>query len=446
MARFRPIVTIAAVLLVAAGPLVGRHVEVQGAAAPILGTPIVSSIGLPRAFGICNPCADLDGDGRVDLAVTTEGSSTDPLSGRLVIMHNNGDGSFAVAQALPLLTTAEIPAGSPPDAMSIGRDVAVVDVNHDGHPDLIVADSGKPQFAGTPGDVPGWILVFLNDGSGHFTRTAYRVASRPLGMALGDFNGDGNLDIGIDNEDVGSVQLLLGDGKGHFTVKAPVDLSSLCSSPHFPAAGDFTRDGKLDMLEPCNNNGPVLLLPGNGDGTFGAPLVAASLADVNRPHQIAVADFLHTAKVGPKAAGHLDFAVTDTGASGPAGRVTVRLGTGPGAFETAPGSPYPVTDVPGTSSSYPKVGDFNADGRTDIAVVSSALNAEKDIVILLNQSDNAPSMFTADPGGPYVVSTATATQLRELTVTDFNGDGKPDVAVVVRPNSGNSSVAILLHT
>lgn len=395
--------------------------------ASVFGPASHFGLGAPRPFGISDPAADLNGDGSVDLAVTTEGTATEPASGVLVVMANNGSGSFTPAASHPLLLPSDL---GPPPARSIGRGVASVDVTGDNRPDVLVVDAGKPQFAA--GDVPGFLLVYRNEGGGAFTRLpAMRVGRRPLGMALADYNSDGRLDIGIDLEDADGLQMLLGNGDGTFSILQTRDVP--CDSPHFPSAGDFNEDGRADLLIPCNNNGPVLLFPGNGNGTVGAPITAVSPPVVARPHVLTVADFNGQ---------HLDFAVANTGPVG--GRVSVLLGNGQGGFFEEPGSPYPGT--PNGSTAFIKSGnvtgtpDLTADGRPDLLYTSGNQGVPNFLVLL----ERKAAGFDQAVGSPYLTGT---TLLRELTVADLNADGQNDAAVVERPASATAigTIAVLLH-
>ena len=124
--------------------------------------------------------------------------------------------------------------------------------------------SGQSQF--TPG---------LSAGA--FPRTDFTTGTSPAGVATGDFNGDGNLDIVVANQAADTVSILLGDGKGGFaahndfaTAPGPVALTTI----------DFDRDGKLDLAVACDTAGMIELFRGNGDGTFAAPV---SLAAGNNP-------------------------------------------------------------------------------------------------------------------------------------------------------------------
>src|SRR5271156_6774862 len=84
-------------------------------------------------------------------------------------------------------------------------------------------------------------------------------------VAVGDFNGDGKLDLAVANNDGGNVSILLGNGDGTF--QTALDFS-VESGPSSLAVGDFNRDGKLDLAVANNVSGNVSILLGNGDGTF----------------------------------------------------------------------------------------------------------------------------------------------------------------------------------
>src|ERR1035438_4809239 len=87
-------------------------------------------------------------------------------------------------------------------------------------------------------------------------------------VAVGDFNGDGKLDLAVDNPgSPGTVSMLLGNGDGTF--QAPVN-SAAGPGSHSLVVGDFNGDGKLDLA--MGANGAVTVLLGNGDGTFQAPI------------------------------------------------------------------------------------------------------------------------------------------------------------------------------
>ena len=171
--------------------------------------------------------------------------------------------------------------------------IAVGDLNHDGTPDLVVANYGTEQN----GDY-GNVAVLLGKGDGiHFdppVRYPVGKYEDPIWLALGYFKGDGNLDVAVTTQNSNAVHVFLGNGDG--TLSRPRSFFASSAGAGSIVAADFNRDGRLDLAvtscsipKPCH----VVVLLGNGDGTFQAP--KQFHVGVN-PVQLVVADFTHDGK------------------------------------------------------------------------------------------------------------------------------------------------------
>lgn len=348
--------------------------------------------------------------------------------------------------------------GSGPKAMAVG------DFNGDGKLDLAVANNCY-GFSDCNVNWPGTVSILLGDGAGNFTLTSTVSTgewSWPTSIAVGDFNGDGKLDLAITDWSQDTVSILLGDGTGNFTLASRPGTGNYCTE--FVAAGDFNGDGKLDLAVAnsgaTNSPGTVSILLGDGTGNF---TLHSSIAEGGGPVSLAVGDF--------NGDGNLDLAVASWGSNA----LSILLGDGTGNF-----TPF-SSPVAGSYEASVVTGDFNHDGKLDLAVTSSAWS---EIWIMLgdgagnfslaatleptNDIFNPPVLadFNGDNNldlavGGYYYSKAFVllgdgtdnfnpnafpptggSNPIALAVGDFNGDGKLDLAAL---NAGNDTVSILLQ-
>jgi len=320
----------------------------------------------------------------------------------------------AVAAGSPVLLTFASAPGSPFAVGNRPTDIVVGDFNGDGKLDFAVTNVGSNT-----------VSVLLGDGRGGFTDapgSPIPVGNSPFHIAVGDFNRDGNLDLAVTNASSNSVSVLLGNGRGGFTA-APGSPFVVDFGPEGIAVGDFNGDGKPDLAILTYQGGNhVSVLLGDGSGGFinapGAPF-NVGIGDVS----IAVGDF--------NGDGNLDLAAPNAGSN----TVSVLLGDGKGGFSDAPGSPIPVGNFPADIA----VGDFNGDGKLDLAITNIAtrfpsLTVTSNVSVLLG---NGKGGFTAAPGSPFDVGN----QPFGIAVGDFNGDRKLDLAVA---NTRGNNVSVLL--
>ncbi|HEX3745061.1 MAG TPA: FG-GAP-like repeat-containing protein [Bryobacteraceae bacterium] len=325
----------------------------------------------------------------------------------------NGNVSYSAATAVTRTFTVSMANASgalqaAANPLAVGgkpESVAVGDFNGDGRPDLATANYND-----------GTVTVLIANLSGGYTAATgspFSVGTNPQSVAVGDFNGDGHQDLAVANFGSNNVTILLGDGMGGFAAAtgSPVTAGT---QPVSAAVGDFNGDGVQDLAIANSGGGSVSILLGNGSGGFtaanGSPFPVGS-----NPSSIAVGDF--------NGDGAQDLAVANLGD----GTVTVLLANMSGGFTAPTGSPFNVGSMPYSVA----VGDFNADGKADLAIANSHGN---NVTVLMGNGSGGFSAFT---GSPFSVGTTPYA----VAVADFNGDGIPDLATA---NFGGSNISVLL--
>jgi hypothetical protein len=321
------------------------------------------------------------------------------VSPEVQVFLGNGDGTFG-----------------PPTAYDVGQGtgpLAVADLNHDGNLDIIVANSACPD-----GVCSDEVSVLLGNGDGTFQApVTYAVPGRVGGLVMGDFNGDGKLDIAMVNQAISEtsacdcVSVLLGKGDGTFQEPAIITYVP-AGYPEALAAGHFSSNKNLDLAVTLSfeSTGKVQVFLGNGDGTF-TPGETYVLAP--EPISIVAADFRNDHKT--------DLAVAEFEGMG----VAVLLGNGDGTFE------QPVVYKVSTASA--------------VAAADLSNNGILDLVVASDYPSGSATVFMGNGNGTFqepVVYKAGEFPFA-VAIADFNGDHLPDITM---PDLDGSVEYVLLNT
>ncbi|HEX8190360.1 MAG TPA: FG-GAP-like repeat-containing protein, partial [Pyrinomonadaceae bacterium] len=323
---------------------------------------------------------DFDNDGKQDLATASS------------FVKGKGDGTFAPAAALPA-TFGWIVSG---------------DFNKDGNLDLagttIIIDA--PNAGGIPA-----VGVMFGDGAGHFAApvrspTAGREVSR---LTVGDFDGDGNPDLGATNGTSADVNALLGNGAGSFTV-GPAYVAGIF--PDELVAADYDGDGRQDLAVLNRNlftdEGGVTVLAGTGAGGFVGARSFLTTRPQLRAVEVTADDFTGDGRLDLLSVNTLD--------------VTLMPGLAPGEF----GPPVVVASGGnfggGIDTSSYSTRDFNGDGRPDLAFL--ALDSSNGV------SQSRVKVFFNNGSGAFTAASDTLLPFNTNALfRDFNGDGYQDLVI-----------------
>jgi glucose/arabinose dehydrogenase len=281
--------------------------------------------------------ADLNGDGKIDLATCSQGDS------KISILINNGDGTYKSAVNYNGTT------GS--------HELALADLDGDG--DLDIAQCGWGASL---------VRTLFNNGSGVFGGAKdYAVGSAPHSVVAEDFNGDGRIDLAVADLSSSNLAVLTNKGGGAFN---SAKFYATGSAPHSVRAADFNRDGKMDLVAACQSSNALSVLLGNGDGTFKTK-VNYAVGPV--PKGVAIGDLNND--------GFLDLVAANTANNYPSGSdpagmtISVLFGRGDGTF--GPQTVFNTGDTPFCVT----LGDFDGDGDLDAATANWHSN---DVTILKN--------------------------------------------------------------
>jgi len=410
-------------------------------------------------FGNTHVAADLNGDGRLDLAGSGASSAA--------VMINNGDGTFQARVDYPVAGQAQdvaagdfnsdgrmdlvITINTPQISLSLllgngdgtfnapinfpntsGFDspsVVATDLNNDGKLDVVILHSIACFTA--PCRAAETISVMLGNGDGTFQTRELAAAQHMHRMTAGDFNLDGIKDLAIGAENT-QLHILLGVGDGTFLRQPPMtlipggDLFSACNDVD---VADFNGDTIQDLVVPLGNGHGNVVLLGNGDGTFRQSFRITENA-VNSPLNLAVADF--------NGDGFQDIARAM--GNGDSGLMEIANGNGDGTFQALIRYLVPP-DRSSIGGVFITASDFNGDGKPDVAL--GVGGASPGLRSLINTTGAAP------PPPPPAPVTVSALILNPSTVTGGNAvtgtvtlNAKVQTAAAVRLASNNAAATV----
>jgi Bacterial Ig-like domain (group 3)/FG-GAP-like repeat len=382
--------------------------------------------------------ADVNRDGKPDIIVADDcaiGTAFCSPEGSVGVLLGNGDGTFK-----GVVTYSSGGNGS------FASQAAVVDVNGDGKPDILVS-----SYCSVSTCLNGTVGVLLGNGDGTFQPAVItEIAGDASSLAVVDVNRDGKPDLLVTIPSSGDVAVLLGNGDGTF--QSAVSYATGGPSATWVSVSDLNGDGKPDLVvgnqwQTQNALNTLGVLLGNGDGTF-QPAVSYVLNGGPSPIAISLGDL--------NGDGKPDIIVSEGvpagGFLGPAS-VDVLLGNGDGTFKSA------VTyNAGGRGPGGVVLADVNGDGTPDV-VVGNECPAEGTIcgeslpgvvsVLFGNGDGTLQAAITYQVGGFGALSTGSASP---VAAADLNGDGLVDIVATEcitfacdPVDGGGSEVGIMLH-
>ncbi|HEY0386582.1 MAG TPA: VCBS repeat-containing protein, partial [Pyrinomonadaceae bacterium] len=289
---------------------------------------------------------DFNGDGLPDLATINYNSNN------ASILLNQGGGRYSAPNVFAVGTLPSF--------------IVARDFNNDARLDLAITNSGDDN-----------VSIFLGNGNGTFNAaTSFATGAAPAAIAAGDFNGDMQVDLAIANGGATFVSILLGTGSGSFTAAANVPVIGAEGGGMMDvAAGDLNNDGKLDLVVPeySSSTRTVSILPGVGNGTFGAKKSVNNIGSPYWPADAAIADI--------NSDGNQDIVTTIFTNNGSNANGSVLVIFGNGTLNTSGN-----TATYGLNGGDPiklVVADFNADNRPDVATADYGVSTTA-VSVLLN--------------------------------------------------------------
>jgi len=356
--------------------------------------------GAPASYPISDGASaiavgDFNGDGKPDVAAAAA------TSGKVAVLLNKGAGDLDSPKTVDLIPLNSVSA------------LAASDFNGDGKDDLAVINSYQN------------LVTLISDGGGGFgARTAQTIPNNAEFVMAGDFTGDGKNDVAVATGNV--ISLRAGNGDGSFA--APVDYT-FGRAVHWAIAEDLNRDGRIDLAA-SNING-VTIRFGQAQGRFGEPVtyLNGTIQDNSfNKTSIAAADFNRDGWPDIFSFGLIGSSESQSTATSGSVGLSILPGVGQGRFAAPRG--FDFLD-PQINFYAPELvaGDLNGDGAPDLAIA----HGTNSVTVMLNNGLGELTQPRHYPVGSVP---------RRIRLSDFNRDGKPDIAVL---NQNSGSVTLLIN-
>jgi len=418
---------------------------------------------------------DLNEDGYVDLVIVD-------TNGTAYVANGKGDGTFPPASGWKPFGAGDTAFGA-----------ELVDVNGDGHLDLVTSGATVGvdiSFGLNAGDL---VSVLLGDGTGNLSvAKVYRGEPGMFSLSVADLNGDGHPDVVTANEDSDSMTVYLNDGQGGFGDPSGGYIGYLTKGVTMGGTNapfsnflflDLNGDQKPDLVlledgDLYPDPYQITVLLNDGSGHFGPPIRSPAVNGTLEVGDFTFGDFRNTghpdflsvgsefsagvpyivfaANAGggtfatptmtqPQGAqgivatgdfngdGNLDFVVAGvTGSANPVSQLNVFLGRGDGTFAAGPNYGFDTTSI----YNFPAqifAGDFNHDGKLDVLVWDRGT--------LQGSTNYDLYEFLGNGDGTFRSATIVLSNLGYFTLTDLNHDGNPDIVELVQPNPASSAAS-----